>query len=565
MFLSGSGWSMARRILVLQAIVLLVVLSAILLALRLDADEQADRATGERVAAIAATVAGAPEVLQAVTADYPPDRSVTGPSEALQPFALDVGSRTGADFVVVMAPDGTRWTHPDPTQIGRTYLGNRDVALAGGTGTETYVGTLGPSIRAIAPVTAADGRVVALVAVGVTVDHIGIGGRFLTFGLIAAGALVIGVVGAVLIARWVRRQTLGMGPQELGRMFSYYDAVLASAHNGMVLLDTRGRIVLANPEARRLLDLPESVAGSTPREAGFPTELVRLIADGGTVRDELVLTADRVLLFNRRPAQLDGRTLGAVVSVRDHTELENLTGELDRAHSFATALRAQAHESANRLHTVISLIELGEPDHALDFAVQELQVSQALADRVVDGVGNRAVAALLLGKTAQAAERGIELVIRPGSELPEGAGGDHEMVTVIGNLVDNAMDALSRTGVDSPSAGAPRRILLSATSLPDFLEITVQDTGPGMDAAQAQQVFAPGWSTNSGTGPAGDRGLGLALVAQAVARMGGKVWAEAGPGARFVVRLPPVAVGAGDVYGGVQADPRTGSRTVGAP
>ncbi|MBM9475881.1 sensor histidine kinase [Nakamurella flavida] len=539
---------MARRILVLQAVVLIVMLAAILVALRVDADQQADEATGARVTAIAETMASAPQVLAAVTDPYPAAAAVTGPSAVLQPFALDVGTRTGADFVVVMAPDGTRWTHPDPSQIGRTYLGNRDVALAGGTGTETYVGTLGPSIRAITPVTAPDGTVVALVSVGVTVDHIGIGGRWITLGLIALGALVIGVVGSLLIARWVRRQTLGMGPQELGRMFSYYDAVLASAHNGMVLLDTGGRIVLANPEARRLLDLPESVAGSTPQQAGFPAELVAMISGGGTVRDELVLTADRVLLFNRRPAQLDGRTLGAVVSVRDHTELENLTGELDRAHSFATALRAQAHESANRLHTVISLIELGEPEHALDFAVQELQVSQALADRVVDGVGNRAVAALLLGKTAQAAERGIELVIRPGSELPEGAGGDQELVTVIGNLIDNAMDALSR-----PDAGAhpdaPRRIVLSAASLPDFLEFVVQDSGPGLDARQAEQVFAPGWSTNTGAGPAGDRGLGLALVAQAVARLGGRVWAEAGPGARFVVRLPPVAAGADDVYG----------------
>ena len=143
------------------------------------------------------------------------------------------------------------------------------------------------------------------------------------------------------------------------------------------------------------------------------------------------------------------------ITLRDHTELESLTGELDRVQGFSDALRAQAHESANRLHTVISLIELGETDHALTFAVAELQTAQSLADRVLEGVGNPAVAALLLAKSAQAAERGIELTVRKGSYLPPDAAPDQELVTIVGNLVDNAFDVLStHVGRRGSAAGA---------------------------------------------------------------------------------------------------------------
>ena len=156
-----------------------------------------------------------------------------------------------------------------------------------------------------------------------------------------------------------------------------------------------------------------------------------------------------MLLISRRPVDRAGATpAGAVVTLRDHTELESLTGELDRVQGFSDALRAQAHESANRLHTVISLIELGETDHALTFAVAELQTAQGLADRVLEGVGNPAVAALLLAKSAQGAERGIELTVRNGSYLPPDAAPDQELVTIVGNLVDNAFDMLATMSGD---------------------------------------------------------------------------------------------------------------------
>ena len=539
---TGSSWSLARRILALQAVVLVVVLGALLAALLVDTNAETERTTGDRVTAVASTVAAAPSVRAAVTATYPAGEEITGPSAAMQGYAEDVRTQTGADFVVVMSPEGIRYTHPDPAQIGQEYLGSRDAALAGGIGIETYTGTLGPSIRAIVPVRD-NGEIVALVSVGVTVDHLdeATNRRIWLIGLVALGALLVGFVGSLLIARWVRRQTLGMGPQELASLFTYYDAVLASVHEGMVLLDRDGRIVSVNAEGRRLLGLTDDAVGKTAVQAGLPEQVAALIDDPDSLTDELALSDDRVLLISRRPVLVRDNPSGALITLRDHTELASLTGELDRVQGFSDALRAQAHESANRLHTVISLIELGETDHALTFAVAELQTAQNLADRVLTGVGNPAVAALLLAKSAQAAERGIELSVRAGSYLPPDAAPDQELVTIVGNLVDNAFDVLSGMS----ATDGDRRVEVAGEVLDGVGEnetpgvlITVTDTGPGLTAAQARSVFVRGWSTKSARGPAGDRGLGLALVAQAVARCGGTITAEPGPGARFLVWLP---------------------------
>jgi sensor histidine kinase regulating citrate/malate metabolism len=477
----------------------------------------------------------------------------------MEPYAEAVRTQTGADFVVIMRPDGIRYTHPDPTQIGQEYRGTRDAALAGGIGVETYTGTLGPSMRAIVPVTA-NGQVVGLVSVGVTVKNLNEAtkARLAVLALIVLGALVVGVIGSLMIARWVRRQTLGMGTQELARMFTYYDAVLASVHEGMVLLDGEGRIASVNTEGRRLLGVTDEALGMSAARAGLPAHIAELIDTPDELTDELVLSDDRVLVISRRPVVVKGSVVGAVITLRDHTELESLSGELDRAQGFSDALRAQAHESANRLHTVISLIELGETDHALTFAVGELQTAQALADRVLEGVGNRAVAALLLAKSAQAAERGIELTIGAGSALPQDLAPDDELVTILGNLIDNAFDVLTAQAPERT-----RRVEVASALADGGVRITVTDSGPGLTVAQASSVFTRGWSTKTARGPAGDRGLGLALVAQAVNRCGGTVLAEPGPGARFVVWLP-VRGPQGDENPSAVSDPAGAGRSIAA-
>jgi sensor histidine kinase regulating citrate/malate metabolism len=197
---------------------------------------------------------------------------------------------------------------------------------------------------------------------------------------------------------------------------------------------------------------------------------------------------------------------------------------------LAESLRAQNHEAANRLHTVVSLIELGRVEDAVEFATEELESAQLLTDTVVGAVGEPVVAAVLLGKSAQASERGIDLVIDDATRVSGLVLEPRDVVTVLGNLLDNAFDAVAES--------EQRRVQVRVVADDSVLDLEVSDSGPGLPDGAADQVFRRGWSTKRGDDAVG-RGLGLALVGQVVRRYGGRV--EAGRselgGARFTVRV----------------------------
>jgi two-component system CitB family sensor kinase len=300
----------------------------------------------------------------------------------------------------------------------------------------------------------------------------------------------------------------------------------------LLLLDTGGRVQLVNDEARRLLDLPDDVIGRRLADLGLAPGLVAAALGRTAEADDIYLAGDRVLVVSSSPATWEGADVGAVVTLRDHTELRAVTGELDVVRDLSDSLRAQNHESANRLHTMVSLIELGRVDEAVDFATEELQVAQLLTDQVVGAVGDPVVEALLLGKTADASERGIELRIEGG--LPESDVSARDLVTVLGNLVDNAFDALAASDV--------RRVRVALGGDPAAMVVSVEDSGPGLDDDAVAHALERGWTTK-GSGQGG-RGVGLALVAQVARRHGGSV--ELGRsdlgGARFTVTLRPAEV-----------------------
>jgi two-component system CitB family sensor kinase len=415
---------------------------------------------------------------------------------------------------------------------------------------ETYGGSFGPSERAVVPVLADNGTVLALVSVGVT--RVAVAQELAQHvpALVSAGiaALLLAAGGSALVSRRLRRQTHGLAPAELSRMYEFYDAVLHAMREGLILLDQDGRLTLANDEARRLLELPGEWAGLRLDELELPAPMTEALDGGRQVDDAIHLTSNRVLVVNQAPARWEGRELGTVLTLRDHTDLQSLTGELDSARALAEALRSQAHEAANRLHSVISLIELGRTEQALTFATAELALAQQLTDLVIDAVEEPVLAALLLGKAAEANERGVALEVDPASNIPEGAIPARDLVTVVGNLLDNAIDAAA-------AAPGPRRVgfsswvedLPSEHRIASTLVLQVSDSGPGLDSASAARAFTRGWSTKSDQRLIG-HGLGLALVGQAAHRNKGTVVVgrashhvpdhEAFFGAVFTVRLP---------------------------
>ncbi|MGW6567148.1 sensor histidine kinase [Streptomyces sp. NPDC054975] len=515
--------SLAGQLFAMQVVLVAAVVAGCAVFAYITDRAQAEETARRQSTATATAVAASPSVPRAL---HSPD-----PTALLQPYAESVRKRTGVAFVVIMSPDGTRWSHPEPGEIGRTYRGHIEPALQGRTFSETHVGVLGRSVRTVAPVYE-NGRVVALVSSGITIEKISEQVREQVTALLgmAGAALAIGGAGTYVINARLRRHTHGMNATELSRMHDYHEAALHAVSEGLVMLDGQRRIALINDGARELLGLDAEVVGRSAAELGLPVSLTSALLASEPRVDELHLTAERVLVVNTRPV-VGGERRGTVVTLRDRTELQALTGELTSERGFTQALRSQAHEAANRLHTVVSLIELGRVEEAVDFATAELELAQALTDRVVDAVGEPVLAALLLGKAAQANERGVELVLTEDSRIDDGLLPPEiparDLVTILGNLIDNAVEATSGT----PHA----RVEVTARTCDGELLLRVRDTGPGIEAGDREAVFDRGWSTH---GPA--RGLGLALVRQATTRASGTVILADTPegGAEFTVRLP---------------------------
>ena len=515
---ASSSRSVARELFRWQlALLLILILGAGGVAV-LDARRDADELTTQKVIAITESVALMRSTAEAIES---PD-----PTAILQPQTEAIRKATGADFIVVMAPDRTRFTHTDVNRIGGQFTGNIDRALAGTTFTETYPGTLGPSIRAVAPVRDDSGTIVGLVSAGVTRTKVSqsVMATLPAIGLALGVALVMALTGAYLLERRLRRRTLGLSFGDLSALYEQREAVLHAIGEGLLVFNADGRAEVVNDEARRLLSLPE---GPVTR-AGLPGSLGT--SGDETLTDETHVTADRVLLVNQQPVQWENRKVGTVMTLRDRTDLQRVSGELSSLTQFTESLRSRAHEADNRLHTVITMVELGRAEQAVAFATAELAVSQHLIDRLMATVAEPALAALLLGKISQARDSGVELTVTEESLLddPDNIGlTQGELVTLVGNLVDNAIEAAR--------VAEPSWVEVTVRGTSDSLTVSVADSGPGMTPDAFEQARMRGHSTKSG-----DRGLGLALVWQVIAAHGGTITSQNSYGSVITATIPAV-------------------------
>ncbi|HYU85890.1 MAG TPA: ATP-binding protein, partial [Kribbellaceae bacterium] len=365
-------------------------------------------------------------------------------------------------------------------------------------------------------------------------------------------ASALGIAGSLLLARRVKRQTLGLEPREITGLVEHREALLHGIKEGVIALDRQGRVTLINDEAINLLDiLPDSV-GTMLADLNLSAALTDVLSGAASGSDLAVPVGDRVLILNRMPISSRGRPLGSVTTLRDRTELITLQLRLDAVQQATDTLRAQAHEFSNRLHTIAGLIELGEYGEVARYVHRVAARLAELTDSVTSRIADPAVAALLVAKGSLAAELGVELRIAPTSRM--GHVDDRlsaDVATVVGNLVDNALDALgtARPGwVEVEVRGDDTEVL-----------VTVSDSGPGISPNLAADVFRRGFSTKT-AGAQGERGIGLSLVRLVCERRGGDVrlaavggdgsptgdgstggdgqTGEGGDGAVFVARLP---------------------------
>ncbi|WP_201301557.1 SpoIIE family protein phosphatase [Streptomyces tendae] len=349
-----SGRSVAGQVFVMNVVIVLLLVVAAAVALVLQVRQDSTVEARNRSASVAETFANSPGILQALRS---PD-----PTAVLQPRAEAVRKATDVDFVVVTNAEGIRYTHPKPDRIGKKFVGNIAPALAGKTVTEEIEGTIGPLVQAIVPVEDPDGTVVGLVSAGITTENVGgAADRHLPFVLSAAAVgLALATAGTALVSRRLLRQTHGLGPHEMTRMYEHHDAVLHSVREGVLIVGGEGRLLLANDEARRLLALPPDAEGRHVGALGLPSDLAELLASGQAATDEVHLVKDRLLAINQRPTDVRGGPAGSVATLRDSTELRALSGRAETARERLDILYAAGVGIGTSLDVTRTAEELGE-------------------------------------------------------------------------------------------------------------------------------------------------------------------------------------------------------------
>ncbi|MBC9728810.1 sensor histidine kinase [Streptomyces sp. TRM68367] len=491
-------------------------------------DDQAMR----RALAIAQTTAQQPQIVEDLQSTRP------SPNGPVQQEAERIRKATKAEYVVIMDRRGVRWSHTDPGRIGGHVSTDPGQALAGREVMEIDSGTLGRSARGKVPLRDSGGDIVGAVSVGIAYDSVRARLLHAIPGLLAyaGGALAVGALAAWLISRRVQRQTRDLAFSDIAALLAEREAMLHGIREGVVALDRTGRVRLLNDEAQRLLSIGDEAVGRSPDEALGSGRTADVLAGRVTGTDLLTVRGQRVLVANRMPTD-DG---GAVATLRDRTELEQLGRELDSTRGLIDALRAQDHEHANRMHTLLGLLELDMYDDAVEFVGEVVGDHRATAEQVTEKIQDPLLAALLVGKATVAAERGVALRISDRTRLPDRLVDPQGLVTIAGNLVDNALDAATGT--------THARVEVELRAEARTAVLVVRDTGPGIPVEQRELIFTDGWSTKEPPAHR-KRGIGLSLVRRLAERQGGSatVGEAHGGGAEFTVVLPEALAEPGPV------------------
>ncbi len=464
-------------------------------------------------------------------------------SGEVQRLAESVRRGVGAEYVVVGDRFGMRLSHPDPSKIGQEFVGG-DIGPAleeGKSYVSHAVGTLGPSLRGIVPVRDDAGAIIGFIAVGYLthnvekVIHVH-QQKPLVFVL---AMIVIGLLSAVFIARFVKRAILGLEPAEITSLYRERSAILEAIREGVVATNEKGVIRLVNKAAYRYTGLePGSpIIGRQIQEVLPEVGIDDVIATGREEYDRDYRIDNKEIIFNMVPISHQGEMRGIVASFRLKDELDCLARELAQTRDYTEMLRVQAHEYSNKLHTLAGLIQIEAYQEALDLILKESTGYQDLIQFLAEAVPHPVISGVIIGKYNRARELKIEFILEPDSQLkdiPDWVS-QEKIVSILGNLLDNALEAIR----DSEHPTGPVRLWMTDVGRELILE--VEDAGPGVDADKVGLIFEKGVSTKG----EGKRGVGLFLVKRYLEDLGGQITvsrSELG-GAFFTVIIPKTKAG----------------------
>jgi two-component system CitB family sensor kinase len=506
--------SLAGQFLVLQLGIVLLVVGVVAAVSLAESDTTFRRVEGKRLLAVAENVAGTDTVRLLLK-----DRRAT---DAVSAIAETARASSGASFIQLTDATGSLLTGPDTGRLAE--LGPSQV-LTG----QAWVGVSSAAKRSVVayvPVLDLEGAIIGAVIAGrnfpTLLEQLSTASSQLITYLLIGGLL--GIVGSLLLARRVKRQTLGLEPREITGLVEQREAMLHGIREGVIGTDTANRITLVNDEALRLLGLPPNAVGRSLHSVSIEGEVIDVLTGRVTAADQIVLGSERVLVLNRMPVMVRGRHTGWITTLRDRTELTSLQRELDVSRHATDTLRAQAHEFTNRLHIIAGLVQLEDYDEVIRFITTASQARESLTQEVTSRVADPALAALLIAKASLAAEQGVALAVTPTtamSSVNDQISAD--LVTVVGNLVDNALDAVDTGGW----------VNVEVRMDAEQVCVSVHDSGPGVAPELVDEVFRPGYTTKAAAG--GHSGLGLALTRLVCTRRGGSIRID---GSTFTASMP---------------------------
>ncbi|WP_181350337.1 DcuS/MalK family sensor histidine kinase [Thalassobacillus sp. CUG 92003] len=532
---------MPKRRLKLSTIIILFVCLVVLISL-LTTDllitdttsENIENQLEEKALIVSRTVAESQTVKQGLQTD--------GKNGRIQEYAMTIQDSADVLFVVVMDMQGIRHSHPDPSRIGRHFVGGDESrALQGETYTSRSTGTLGKSLRAFAPVYDEEDNQIGAVSVGISLQavesSIQQNHRRIIIGSLIG--VLVGIVGAFLLANYIKRSLFGLEPHAIARIHEERNQMLHSVREGIIAIDSNGFIVLVNKSAREIFR-KAGLHGQEPIGMKINDFLPGTMLDQVLSKKESDLDEEQTIngvsiITNRVPLVVNEEVVGAIATFRDKTEVNQLAEQLTGVQMYADTLRAQSHEFMNQLHVLQGLVKMEDYDHVHQFISKLVNHQAHEVGTVTRQIKDPAFAGFIIGKLSFAREANVELTLDCETEVPQPANPEvtHELITILGNVIDNAIDSVGER--------QQKRVHLTFSYIDELLSVTISDTGKGIPEEIQEDIYTKGISTKEGE----HRGFGLYLAKRSIDQLDGslEIKSTSAQGTTIVMIIPYQAGG----------------------
>jgi len=480
----------------------------------------------QKVMIIAQVFANTPEVIHALEG--------TGSKAAVQSLANQLLQTTKVKFIVVMNMKTVRLSHPNIALIGKKFVGGDEYpALHGKTYVSEAHGTLGTSLRAFVPIRGMNGKEIGVVSVGILVRNvhsaIARSEDIIYFGI--AVGLFAGIVGAIALAASIKKVLFGLEPVQIANLIRERSAMLESVREGILAINQQGKITLINSEAIQMIKRLGVYENPTGQDVDMYLPNFRLGEVLTTGQDEFAQEFDvsgTTFIVNRVPIRVQGKVVGAIATFRDKTEFKKIAEQLTGVKLYAEALRVQSHEFINKLHVILGMIHTQQYEELSKYIQNITDYFLIEVGSISKQIQNPVLAGFLLSKLSYAREQQVllQLEIEGVIPTPEGSETIDDIITVVGNLIDNSIEAAQQS--------VNKHIHVTLRYADSKLKFHIRDNGGGISDEHRDCVFDKGFSIK-GSG----RGYGLFLVRQKIDKSGGIIQLKSGKNwTSFEVEIP---------------------------